>query len=123
AGSFDTAMTVPGGKSLPTAAVDGVGVRPDHTRRGVLTALMGEQLRDCVRRGEVLATLHASEATIYGRFGYGISTRKQSVRVSRARAGFRADAPAGGQVRLLEPGAADEVIPQLYQRIPPRPGM
>jgi len=122
AGSFAAEIAVPGGKALPAAAVDGVGVRADHTRRGVLTALMREQLRDCARRGEVLASLHASEAVIYGRFGYGVATRGMTLRVGRA--GFRADAPVGGKVRLLEPGEARDELPALYAKFAPhRPGM
>ncbi|GHF51843.1 putative acetyltransferase [Amycolatopsis bartoniae] len=124
AGSFGTELAVPGGKTVPAAAVDGVAVRADHTRRGVLTALMGEQLRDCVARGDVAACLHASEATIYGRFGYGVATRGKTLRVHKGRARFRDDAPAGGRVRLLEPEEAHEQLPGLYERIAPyRPGM
>ncbi|WP_026361460.1 GNAT family N-acetyltransferase [Amycolatopsis nigrescens] len=124
AGSFGTELAVPGGALLPTGAVDGVGVRADHTRRGVLSALMGEQLRDLVRRGEVLACLHASETAIYGRFGYGVASLDQRVRITRRAARLHQDAPAGGRVRLLAPEAAVELIPALYRRIAPsRPGM
>ncbi|GAB2971010.1 UPF0256 protein [Amycolatopsis acidiphila] len=99
-------------------------MRADHTRRGVLTALMKAQLCDCADRGEPLAALHASESTIYGRFGYGVAVRAKSLRVHKGRARFRADAPAGGHVRLLEPDEAHELLPGLYQRIAPyRPGM
>jgi predicted acetyltransferase len=124
ASSFGTELAVPGGKSLPAAAVDGVAVRADRTRRGVLTALMRAQLRDCADRGEAAAYLHASESTIYGRFGYGVAVRSKTVRVHRSAARFREDAPAGGQVRLLEPDEAHELLPGLYQRVAPyRPGM
>ena len=44
-----------------------VGVLPTHRRRGVLTAMMQAQLADARERGDVLAYLWASEATIYGR--------------------------------------------------------
>ena len=36
--------------------------------------MMDEQLDDVARRGEPLAVLTASEASIYERFGYGIAT-------------------------------------------------
>lgn len=70
-----------------------------------------------MRRGEVLAALHASETTIYGRFGYGVGTSSRDVRVSRHRARFRDDAPSGGYVRLVEADEAAELIPRLYSRI------
>ncbi|WP_027941791.1 GNAT family N-acetyltransferase [Amycolatopsis taiwanensis] len=124
ASSVGTAMTVPGGNVVPAAAVDGVGVRADHTRRGVLTAMMREQLGDLQARGEVLAALHASETTIYGRFGYGIGTRSQEVRISPRQARLRDGAPAGGQVRLISSSEAIELLPELYRRIGlGRPGM
>ena len=44
--SFPSRMAVPGGAVLDTAAVTQVGVRADHTRRGLLTALMRAQLDD-----------------------------------------------------------------------------
>lgn len=124
AGSFATRLTVPGGTTLPAAAVDGVAVRADHTRRGILTALMGAQLRDCADRGDVVALLHASEATIYGRFGYGVATRSQALRLGApgGRAALRPDAPAGGAVRMLSTDAAQEVLPGLYAALPRRAG-
>ena len=51
-----------------------VTVHPTHRRRGVLRRVMDAQLDDVARRGEPLAGLTASEASIYERFGYGTAT-------------------------------------------------
>src|SRR5260221_5533724 len=75
AGAFTFQMSVPGGALVPTAGITVVGVLPTHRRRGVLRMLMKEQLEDCRARGELAAYLWASEATIYGRFGYGLASR------------------------------------------------
>ncbi|SFP96734.1 Predicted acetyltransferase [Amycolatopsis arida] len=115
-GSMPTRLTVPGGESVRTAAVDGVGVLPGYTRRGLMTRLLTEQLRDCARRGDVLAALHASEATIYGRLGYGIATRVAWLRVDRRAAAPRPDLPRAGEVRLLDPDEALTLPPALYRR-------
>lgn len=115
--SFTTEMLVPGGQRVPFAAVDGVAVRADWTRRGVLTSLMATQLADLVERGHVLAGLHASEATIYGRYGYGIGVRAQTFDIDTTRARFRPDAPATGRVRLLSPADAVKIVPELYGSI------
>lgn len=122
--SFPVATTVPGGAAVPTAAVTRVGVRADRTRRGLLTALMRTQLADVAARGEVLASLRASEARIYGRFGYGVATRGRALRVDRrGGAGWRRDAPRGGAVRLLDRDAAVPALAELYRSLPPhRPG-
>jgi predicted acetyltransferase len=122
--SFDAEMTVPGGKRVPLAAVTGVGVRPDRTRRGILTELMRTQLRDLSARGVPLAALYASEAIIYGRFGYGAAIRSRGYQVDRRRAVLRPEVPAGGEVELLTVDEALRRLPEIYAGLPhPRPGM
>ncbi|MET8854231.1 GNAT family N-acetyltransferase [Amycolatopsis sp. NPDC004625] len=122
--SFDTEIAVPGGRVVRAAAVEGVGVRADRTRRGVLSAMMAAQLADFAARGVPLAVLHASEPTIYGRFGYGSAALGKTVRVTRPAARFHERVPAVGEVRLLTPAEAVKEIPALYRRIGlHRPGM
>src|SRR5690242_4315930 len=117
-------MAVPGGAVLDTAAVTQVGVRADHTRRGLLTALMRVQLDDAAARGEALAALHATEARIYGRFGYGVATRARSVTVRSSGRGLRPAAPAVGEVRLVAPEEIGPRSAALHERIAlDRPGM
>jgi predicted acetyltransferase len=115
--SFPSETAVPGGAVLPMAAVTRVGVRADRTRRGLLTAVMRAQLEDIADRGEPLASLRATEARIYGRFGYGVATRGRDVRVRTDRARFRADAPHGGRVRLLERAEIVPVLREVHARI------
>jgi predicted acetyltransferase len=117
ASSFDTEIAVPGGAVLPLGAVDGVGVRADRTRRGVLTAMMATQLADFAARGIPLAALHASEPTIYGRFGYGSATLGKTVWLPRPAARLHERVPVGGDVRMLTPEEAVKEIPGLYHRI------
>jgi len=69
---FSKRMTFPGGAAHPVAAVSWVGVRPGWRRRGLLRALMTNQLHGLHDAGaEPVAILTASEAALYGRFGYG----------------------------------------------------
>jgi predicted acetyltransferase len=56
------------------AGVCMVTVHPTHRRRGILRRVMAAQLDDIAGRGEPLAGLTASEASIYERFGYGTGT-------------------------------------------------
>ena len=116
-------LTLPGGAQVPHAAVTHIGVLPTHTRRGVISGLVHRQLRDARDRGEVIATLRASEATIYGRFGYGVASTSVSVDVDVRRAAFRPDVPVAGPVRLLTYPDAWNVLAQIHSRhLPPRPG-
>ena len=51
-----------------------VTVSPAHRRKGLLRRLITDDLADAARRGLPLAALTVSETTIYGRFGFGLST-------------------------------------------------
>src|SRR6201987_3074488 len=103
ADAVTSGLTLPGGTVVGHAAVTHIGVLPSFTRRGIATELMHHQLRDIKARSEVVATLRASEATIYERYGYGVGSSSQTVEVHTARARLRPDVGAGGPVRLLGP--------------------
>src|ERR1700730_1803451 len=107
-------LTLPGGAIVGHAAVTHIGVLPSFTRKGIATDLVRHQLNDFAARGEVVATLRASEATIYGRYGYGVASSSQSVEVQTARAALRPDVGAGGPVRLVGAVEAWEVLPRIY---------
>ncbi|SOB82957.1 GNAT family N-acetyltransferase [Streptomyces sp. 1331.2] len=116
-------LTLPGEAVVPVAGVSNVGVLPSHRRQGALTAMKRHQLTDLRARGEFLSVLLASEATIYGRFGYGPATYTQRLTVQRHRAAFdrpRAhgadDAGAAGSVEVLKRADCGEVLEQVYDR-------
>jgi GNAT superfamily N-acetyltransferase len=81
-GAFRFDSTVPGGARVQTAGVTRVGVLPTHTRRGLLTRMMHRLLAESRERGNVLATLHASETSIYRRYGFGLASDLASVQVT-----------------------------------------
>jgi predicted acetyltransferase len=116
-------LTLPGGTMVGHAAVTHIGVLPSFTRRGVATDLVRHQLHDVAARGEAVATLRASEATIYERYGYGMASSSQTVEVQTARATLRPGIAAGGPVRLLDPTDVWDVLPRIYaEHRPSRPG-
>jgi predicted acetyltransferase len=112
--TFET--TVPGG-AVPTAGLSAVGVIPGHTRRGLLTALLRDLFADAVRRGETVSSLRASEATIYGRFGYGVAGRAADYRIATAHAGFARPFADPGRVEVLEPSEVTAALPAIYERV------
>ncbi|SFQ96782.1 Predicted acetyltransferase [Lentzea waywayandensis] len=107
--SFGSSMVVPGGAVVPHAAVSRVGVRADYTRRGVVSALMQEQLSTLP---EPVATLRASEGRIYGRFGYGLAGRVRFLRIDAKKAVIPGS-PAG-RVRMVDPDTSDKLLPELH---------
>ncbi|MET7606420.1 GNAT family N-acetyltransferase [Streptomyces avermitilis] len=125
AGAFSFRVTVPGGASVPAAAITMVSVVATHRRRGVLTSMMRRQLDDIRSWGEPFAVLTASEPAIYGRFGYGIGTHQLTADVDTSR--VRLSVPPGtDDVRLRYAVPADvlDVCEAVYARlVPGRPGM
>ncbi len=110
------ALSVPGGEAR-TAGVTGVGVLPSHRRRGVLTGLMRRQLDDIRAHGEPLAALWASEALIYGRFGFGLATKNARIDADRDRAAPASRREPTGSVRLVGHDEALELLPPVYDRV------
>lgn len=123
-GAYTRTMTVPGNQ-LPVAAVSFVTVSPGYRRRGLLTQMMRHQLDDVVRRGtEPVALLWASEAPIYGRFGYGPTLVRWRVSGATRDAAFRPEVDlGGGSVGEVEADEWRAVVPGLHASwLPDRPG-
>jgi predicted acetyltransferase len=117
AGHFLVETTVPGGARLATAAVTRVGVLPTHRRRGLATRLMRALIDDARERGLALMSLRASEAVIYGRYGFGVAGDCCEVAIDPRRAGPVAGATGAGSFRYLVPSEMLEVVPPLYERV------
>lgn len=114
-GAFSKDLTLPGGATVPAAAVTWVSVAPTHRRRGILRSLMDRQLRDVADRGEPLAILTASEGGIYGRFGYGVASTWRRVRLDTQRA-VLVPRPPQGTVRFVDGQEARRLLPLAYER-------
>jgi len=108
-------MTLPGAGPVPIAAVSWVGIAADQRRRGALTTLMRAQLHGLHESGgDAVAVLWASEGGIYGRFGYGLASRRTTLTVPRG-AELRSDVDAGSErVALLEPDAAAPAVRKVH---------
>ena len=109
-------LTVPGG-AVAAGGVTWVGVLPSHRRRGILSQMMKRQFDDLRERGEPLAILWASEAAIYGRFGYGISAPTVQLDADRSRFSLRDDPGPKGAVRLIDREEAARVLPPIYDAV------
>jgi predicted acetyltransferase len=134
AAAFTFQMTVPGGMT-GVAGVSWVSVLPSHRRRGILSSMMRRQLADVSSGGEAVAALYSSEASIYGRYGYGVASEHLSFTIRRGEGQllpphYGQDKPAAGsgiRLRLADPAGPAEPrteLARIYDAIfPSRPGM
>ncbi|MFB7111692.1 GNAT family N-acetyltransferase [Streptomyces sp. NPDC056190] len=120
-------LTLPGETLVPAAGLTAVGVLPSHRRQGVLSAMMRHQLTELRARREFLSVLLASEAPIYGRFGYGPATytarltvphHEASLAVPRARGVAQAPGTGSdnGSVEVLRRAECGEILEEVYDR-------
>lgn len=99
---------------LPLRMVTDVTTSASHRRRGLLRRLIEDDLRDAVDQGVPVAALTASEATIYGRWGFGPATFTTTVEIDTS-PGFGLRSPAGtGRVEVLEPAEAWPYVKAVF---------
>jgi predicted acetyltransferase len=115
--SFPTRLTLPGGEVVANAITD-VGVAPTHRRQGLLSAMMRRDLATAAERGEPVAILIASEAAIYGRYGFGCAADWAVWCLDPRRAVFAAplDAPEEVRLELVDTATLRALGPQVYER-------
>lgn len=114
--NYSLDLTVPGGAVIPAAGVSWIAVRPTHRRRGILSRIMAYLVEEGAQRDEPVSILTASEGGIYGRFGFGVATRAQSIELQTSAIAF--SNPVGrGRVRMIEPDEALKVAPELFDRV------
>jgi predicted acetyltransferase len=113
-------LSVPGAV-VDAAHVTGVGVRATYRRRGVMSALIGRQLREVP---EAIAVLWASEPGIYGRFGYGAAAFNTAYAVELHRVGPTHDRIRPGALGVLTVDEALKELPAVLRRVQEqRPGV
>lgn len=118
-GAFSFELTLPGGATVPAAGITMVGVAPTHRRRGILTAMMHRLHDDAVERGEPIAILTASEASIYRRFGYGVATEAGNLRIPTDAVRFDPPLTESGTFTLLDPHDDLSEVAAVYDKIRP----
>ncbi|MFF8934476.1 GNAT family N-acetyltransferase [Streptomyces paradoxus] len=123
AATYSFELTLPGRSLVPVAGVTAVGVLPSHRRQGVLSAMMRHQLTELRARGESLSVLLASEALIYGRFGYGPATYTAQLKVPRHKAALAVpraravgEVAAAGSVEVLRRAECGGILEEVYDR-------
>ena len=121
AGIVPRNMTMPGTGSRAVAGVTAVATAVGNRRRGVLTSLMRTQLEGLHNDvAEPVAALWCSEASIYGRFGYGLASMRLFAKVPRG-AAFLSTVDCGSErVRELPREDAFVAMKEIYDKAAPR---
>lgn len=109
---YDSSIALPGGRHVRHLSVTHVGVAPDATRRGIARQLLIEQLRRARAEGYVVAGLRASDARIYGRYGYGVASWSVQHELDLTRAALAVPTPREG-LRIVD--ALDSFV--LFRQI------
>lgn len=115
AGVFAFDMSTTGGRAVKTAGLTMVAVMPTHRRRGILRALMQKHLDEARGRGQPIAALWASEAQIYGRYGYGLASFAGDMSIERDRSAFVGTIPCS-EARFVSDEEAIAIMPTLWDR-------
>ena len=116
AGAEGFRLTVPGGE-VAAGGLTLVGVKPTHRRRGILRALMRQQLDEYRARGEIVSVLWASEGAIYQRFGYGLATFSAGFEIDRSRTSFLRPSDPVGRMRIVGVDEASRLFPGIYEHV------
>jgi predicted acetyltransferase len=114
-GAFSTDLTVPGGAAARVGAMSAVTVLPTHLRRGILSGMMAQSLRQSVELGECASILIPAEWPIYGRFGYGPATEQVNTRIDAVEA--RLINPLPGTVEFVSAEQWCEETRDSYERV------
>ena len=112
-------LNVGAGTLLPVHQITAVTVRPSHRRRGLLRAMMGSDLAQAKAAGIPIAALTASEATIYGRFGFGVATDSSNIEVTvKGGLEFIVSAAASqGVVEIADVGVVRDLHNEIFARV------
>jgi predicted acetyltransferase len=108
---------VPGGATLPMGGVTWVSTAATHRRMGLMRTLIDSAHADAAERGEPMTGLGASEASIYGRFGYGTATFSRQLKIAARGAQLHPTMPDPGGVRFeSEVATIRKHVEQLWER-------
>ena len=103
-----------GRELLPLRMITDVTTSASHRRKGLLRRLIEDDLADAVAKGVPMAALTASEATIYGRWGFGPSTFRVGVEIDTSPGFAFRSFTDPGRVELIEPADAWPHVKALF---------
>lgn len=113
--SWTTDLTLPGGVDIDLWAISAVTVSPTHAKRGIARALLEGELRTAANAGFAVAGLTVTEATLYGRYGFGIAALAANIEIDTARVRWSGVEPAG-DIRVVDVADAPALLHDVHER-------
>ncbi|GAA3584404.1 GNAT family N-acetyltransferase [Klugiella xanthotipulae] len=113
--SWPMALSVPGATPVTAWAISSVTVAPTHRRRGIARTLLTSELLTAREAGCSIAMLTVTEATIYGRYGFGPAAWAARWEIATAGANWVGSRPAG-RVQFITAESALRSGPEVYER-------
>lgn len=114
-GSWRSPVSLGDARDIAAWAISLVSVAATHRRRGIAKALLEGELRAAHAAGLPLAMLTVSEATIYGRWGFGPASHLADYRIDVTDLTFTAPLPEGRVHRVSAP-ALRPLAPAIAER-------
>ncbi|MGG5172624.1 GNAT family N-acetyltransferase [Pseudarthrobacter sp. J1738] len=114
--TFRKSINVGFGQLQDALLITDVTVRPTHRRRGLLRGMMLAELERAKDDGLAVAALTASEGSIYGRFGFGVTSYERRLKIDTS-ARFKLRHEATGSVEIVEPKVLLELAPSIFARV------
>lgn len=105
-------VTIDADSFLPMWSISAVTVSSTHRRRGIARALLEGEVRAAADAGVPIAGLTVSEATIYGRYGFGVAAHTADWKIDARRASWVGPRPTEGEC----PGRLDQIEREEIQR-------
>ena len=102
------------GLAMPLAGVSTVGTQPEYRRQGLVRRIHTEALARMRDAGQPVAALWASQAAIYQRYGYAMTTLRRHYAVDTADIRFHDGDGGNGRVERVDAKAAYDIIKPIY---------
>ena len=102
------------GMAMALAGVSTVGTQPEYRRQGLVRRIHTEALARMRDAGQPVAALWASQAAIYQRYGYAMTTLRRHYAVDTVDIGFHDGDGGGGRVERVDLDAGYDIIKAIY---------
>lgn len=102
------------GLSMPMAGVSTVGTQPEYRRRGLVRRIHTQALAQMRDAGQPVAALWASQAAIYQRYGYAMTTVRRHYAVDTADIRFHDGQVGSGRVKRIGADTGYDIIKAIY---------